>query len=237
MVTGGTRAAAGGPRQSAETGNARAETLGPDGGQQTRKPGPGGAAGLTDAKESTHILFPLNMPTPGEGAGAGGGGPQGMGAAVGRPGAGARGAVRPAPGTAAGGRAIRGAVSTIAQHGTSADNKSTRLGGGQDNGELSEVAQKYGTTPGTASAVFPRLGYAMACGANNSSRPGPVYTKIEPKASTLSRQGTGVVIDSSEPPNNLTMESASPREFPRKKKPRTGQAGHAKAQSGARRRK
>jgi hypothetical protein len=83
-----------------------------------------------------------------------------MGAAVGRPGAGARRAARPAPGTAAEGRAIRGAVSTIAQHGTSADNKSTRLGGGQDNGELSDVAQKYGTTPGTASAVFPRLGYA-----------------------------------------------------------------------------
>ena len=74
---------------------------------------------------------------------------------------GARCVARPAPGTAAGGRAIRGAVSTIAQHGTSADNKSTRLGGGQDNGELSDVAQKYGTTPGTASAVFPRLGYAI----------------------------------------------------------------------------
>ena len=36
---------------------------------------------------------------------------------------------------------------------------------------------------------------------------------------------------------NLTMESTSPREFHRKKKPRTGQAGHAKAQAGARRRK
>ena len=139
-------------RQAAETGNARAETLGPDGAQQTWKPGPGGAAGLTDAKESTHVLFPLEMPTPGEGAGAGGGGPRGMGA-VGRTGAGARRVARPAPGTAAGGRAIRGAVSTIAQHGTSADNKSTRLGWGQDNGELSDVAQKYGTTPGTAWAV------------------------------------------------------------------------------------
>ena len=48
--------------------------------------------------------------------------------------------------TLSGGRAIRGAVSTIAQHGTSADNKSTRLGGGRDNGELSDVAQKYCTT-------------------------------------------------------------------------------------------
>jgi len=46
-----------------------------------------------------------------------------------------------------------------------------------------------------------------------------------------------VVIDSSGPPNNLTIESASPREFHRRKKPRTGQAGHAKAQAGARRRK
>ncbi len=53
------------------------------------------------------------------------------------------GAAQPAPGTAAGGRAIRGAVSTIAQHGTLADNKGTRLGGGQDNGELSDVSQKH----------------------------------------------------------------------------------------------
>ena len=72
----------------------------------------------------------------------------------------------PMAATAAGGRAIRGAVSTIAQHGTPADNKGTRLVGGQDNGELSNVSQKYGTTPGTASVVFPRLGYAMTCGAN-----------------------------------------------------------------------
>ena len=48
MLTGGTPAAAGGPRQSAETGIARAETLGPDGGQQTWKPGPGVAEGPTD---------------------------------------------------------------------------------------------------------------------------------------------------------------------------------------------
>ena len=57
------------------------------------------------------------------------------------------------------------------EHGTLADNKDTRLGGGKDNGELSDVAQKYGTTPGTASAVFPRLGYAMTYGANINSRP------------------------------------------------------------------
>jgi hypothetical protein len=59
MLTGGTPAAAGGPRQSAETGIARAETLGPDVGQRTWKPGPGGAVGPTDAKESAHNLFPL----------------------------------------------------------------------------------------------------------------------------------------------------------------------------------
>jgi hypothetical protein len=91
--------AAGGPRQSesAETGNVRAETLGPDGGQQTWKPGQGGAEGPTDAQESPHILFPLSMPTTGEGAGAVGGGPRGTGAEVGRPGAGTRHAARPAP--------------------------------------------------------------------------------------------------------------------------------------------
>ena len=141
-MKGGTRAAAGGLRQSAETGT-RAETLGPDGGQQTWKQGPGNAAGLTDAKESTHLLFRLKMPTPGEGAGADGDGPRGMVAAVGRPGAGAMHAALPAPGAAAGRRAVRDSVSTIAQHGTSADNKSTRLGGGQDNGELSDVTQKH----------------------------------------------------------------------------------------------
>jgi hypothetical protein len=73
MVKDGIRAAAGGLRQSAETGNARAETLGPDGGQQTWKPGPGGAAGLTDAKESTQNLFRMKVAGPGGGAGAGGG--------------------------------------------------------------------------------------------------------------------------------------------------------------------
>ena len=71
MVKDGIWVAAGGLRQSAETGNARAETLGPDGGQQTWKPGPGGAAGLTDAKESTQNLFRMKMAGPGGRAGAG----------------------------------------------------------------------------------------------------------------------------------------------------------------------
>jgi len=114
-----------------------------------------------------------------------------MGEEVGRPGAGARHATRPTTGAAAGGRAATGAASTVAQHGILAGGKDVRLGGGQDNGELSDVAQKYGTTPGTASAVFPRLGYAMADGANINSQPGPTNTKIKSKASTLSRQGTG----------------------------------------------
>ena len=71
MVKGGIRAAAGGLRQSAETGNAREETLGPDGCQQTWKPGPGDAAGLTGTKESTQHLFRLKMPSPGKETGAG----------------------------------------------------------------------------------------------------------------------------------------------------------------------
>jgi hypothetical protein len=190
MLTGGTPAA-GGPRQSAETGIARAETLGPDGGQRTWKPGPGGAEGPTDAKESAHDLFRSGMLKPGKRAGARGGGPRGMGEEVCRPVAGARHATQLAPGTAAGGRAITGAAPTTTRHGMLADNTDTKLGGGQDNGELSDVAQNYGTTPGTASAVFPRLGYAMADGANINSQPGPTTTKIESKASTLSRQGTG----------------------------------------------
>jgi len=70
MLTGGTPAGAGGPRQSAETGIARTETLGPDDGQRTWKPGPGGAEGPTDAKESAHSLFPLGMLKQGKGAGS-----------------------------------------------------------------------------------------------------------------------------------------------------------------------
>ncbi len=129
-----------------ETGIARAETLGPDDGQQTWKPGPGGAEGPTDAKESAHDLFQSGMLKPRKGAGARGGGTRGMDEEVGRPGAGAQHATQPAPGTAAGGRAITGAASTTVQHGMLTDNKDTRLGGGQDNGELSDVTQKYGTT-------------------------------------------------------------------------------------------
>jgi len=58
MATGGTLASAGGPRPPAETGIARAETLGPDDGQRTWKPGPDAAVGQTGAQESMPILFP-----------------------------------------------------------------------------------------------------------------------------------------------------------------------------------
>jgi hypothetical protein len=77
-----------------------------------------------------------------------------MGEEVGRPGA----ATQPSAGTAAGGRANTVVAYTMPQHGVMVDNNNTRLGGGQDNGESSDVAQKHGTTPGTASEVFPRLG-------------------------------------------------------------------------------
>jgi len=53
MLRGGNLASAGGPSPPAVTGIARAETLGPDGGQRTWKPGPDAAVGPTGAQEST----------------------------------------------------------------------------------------------------------------------------------------------------------------------------------------
>ena len=140
MVKAETRAAAKGLRRSTETRNARAETLGPDGGPQTRKSGSGGAAGLTDAEEYTQNLFRLKMVRPRKETGAGGGGPRDMGAAVGKSGAGALRATRPAPGTTAGEQSVKGRSSTTAWHETSAENKNTRLDRGQDNGELVDMA-------------------------------------------------------------------------------------------------
>ena len=105
MLTGWTPAAAGGPCQSAETGIARAETLGPDGGQRIWKPGPDAAAGPTGAQESAAILFPSASMHSGNGGGARGGGPRGMGEEGGRPGAGTRHATQPPAGAPAGGRA------------------------------------------------------------------------------------------------------------------------------------
>jgi hypothetical protein len=66
-----------------------------------------------------------------------------MGAAVGKPGAGARRATRPAPETTAGEQAVKSAVSTIARHKTSADNKNTRLDGDQDNGDRPYLQAKF----------------------------------------------------------------------------------------------
>ena len=120
----------------------------------------------------------------GKETGAGGGGPRDMDAAVGTPGAGALRATRPAPGTTVGEQAVKGLSSTTAWHKTSAENKNTRLDRGQDNGDLGDMSQQYGTTLDTALAIFPRLRYDMANGANTNTQLGPVYTKIELKAST-----------------------------------------------------
>ena len=105
MLRGETLASAGRPSPPAVTGIARAETLGPDGGQRTWKPGPDAAAGPTGAQESAPILFPSGTMHSGKNGGARGGGPRGMGEEGGRPGAGTRHATQPPAGAAAGGRA------------------------------------------------------------------------------------------------------------------------------------
>ena len=182
MVKDGIWVAAGGLRQSAETGNARAETLGPDGGQQTWKPGPGGAAGLTDAKESTQNLFRMKMAGPGGRAGAG--------LETWAPRLASRAGERCArhgrlweqPGEQAG----KGPSSTTAWHKTTAENKSTRLDRGQDNGDLGDMSQQHGTTLDTVLAIFNRLRYYMENGAKTNTQSGAVDTKNELKASTQS---------------------------------------------------
>ena len=105
MVKRGTLASARGPRPSTETGIARAETLGPDGGQRIWKPGPDAAAGPSGAQESAPILFPSASMHWGNSGGARGGGPRGMGDEGGRPGAGTRHVTQPPAGAPAGGRA------------------------------------------------------------------------------------------------------------------------------------
>ena len=163
MATGGTLASAGGPRPPAETGIARAETLGPDGGQRTWKPGPDAAVGQTGAQESMPILFPSPAPSSGNNSGGRGGGPRGMDEEGGRPGAGTRHATPPPAGAAAGGRARTIAPYAAPPNGATLKDNNTGLDGGQDNGESSDAAQQHGTTPGTASAVFNSLGYATSC--------------------------------------------------------------------------
>ncbi len=98
------------------TGIARAETLGPDGGQRTWKSGPDAATGPTGAQESAPILFPSGTMHSGKKGGTRGGGPRGMGEEGGRPGAGTRHATQPPAGAAAGGRA-----STVVHQGKTAD--------------------------------------------------------------------------------------------------------------------
>ena len=105
MLRGETLASAGRPSPPAVTGIARAETLGPDGGQRTWKPGPDAAAGPTGTQESAPILFPSGTMHSGKNGGTRGGGPRGMGEEGGRPGAGTRHATQPPAGSAAGGRA------------------------------------------------------------------------------------------------------------------------------------
>ena len=91
-----------GLHRSTETWNARAETLGPDGGPQTRKPGPGGAVELVGTEKYTQDLFRLKMVRAGRETGAGGGGARDMGAAAGKPGGGALRTTRPTLGTTRG---------------------------------------------------------------------------------------------------------------------------------------
>ena len=122
------------PKGDSEKRNAWAETLWPDVGSQTRKPGSGGAAGLTDVKEYTQNLFRLKMVRPGTETGAGGGGPRDMVAVVGKAVAGAM----------AGEQLVKDPSSTTAWYKTSAENKNTRLDRGQDNGELVDMSPQYG---------------------------------------------------------------------------------------------
>jgi len=168
MLRGGSLASAGGPRQPAETGIDRAETLGPGGGQRTWKPGPDAVVGPTGAQESTPSLFPSASTYSGKSGGARAGGPRGMGEEGGRPVAGTRHATQPPAGAAAGRRASTVVACAVPLHGATVVGSNTGLGRGQDNGESSDVAQELGTTPGTASAVFPRLRYAMAVETNTS---------------------------------------------------------------------
>ena len=130
MATGGTLASAGGPRPPAETGIARAETLGPDGGQRTWKPGPDAAVGQTGAQESMPILFPSPAPSSGNNSGGRGGGPRGMDEEGGRPGAGTRHATPPPAGAAAGGRARTIAPYAAPPNGATLKDNNTGLDGG-----------------------------------------------------------------------------------------------------------
>jgi len=129
MLRSGSLASAGGPRQPAETGIDRAETLGPGGGQRTWKPGPDAAVGPTGAQESTPSLFPSGSTYSGKSGGARAGGPRGMGEEGGRPGAGTRHATQPPAGAAAGGRASTVVACAVPLHGATVVGSNTGLRG------------------------------------------------------------------------------------------------------------
>ena len=129
MLRGENLASAGGPRQPAGTEIARAETLGPDGGQRTWKPGPDDAVGPTGAQESAPSLFPSGTMYLGKSGGARGGGPRGMGEEGGRPGAGTRHATQPPTGAAAGGRASTVVTCAGLSQGVLVDGSNTGLDG------------------------------------------------------------------------------------------------------------
>ena len=91
----------------------------------------------------------------------------------GRPGAGTRHATPPPAGAAAVGRSRTIVPYAVPPNGATLNDSNTGLDGGQDNGESIDVAQQHGTTSGTASAVFHRLGYVMAGETNTTRQPAP----------------------------------------------------------------
>ena len=76
-------------------------------------------------------------------------------------------------------------------HGVLVDGSNTGLGGDQDNGESSDVAQQHCTTPGTTSAVFHRLGYVMADETNTTRQPTPNNNDHIKNKKTLDPNTTG----------------------------------------------
>jgi hypothetical protein len=116
----GIRAAAGGLRQSAETENARAETLGPNGRTRTSLAEDWKRKQLNQHSQSLRDVSHQVAKDQ-----------------------------------------VKGASSTIAWSKTSAENKNTRLDRDQDNGELSDMAQKYGATLDTTLDIFPRIRHSV----------------------------------------------------------------------------
>ncbi len=165
MLRSGSLTSAGGPRQPAETGIDRAESLGPGGGQRTWKPGPDTAVGPTGAQESTPILFPSASTSSGKSGGTGAGGPRGMDEEGGRTGEGTRHATQPPAGTAAGGRASTVATCAVTLHGATVVGSSRGLGEGQDNGESIRPQEKNATDINTNSTLLAI--HSLGCGTDD----------------------------------------------------------------------